>query len=202
MKRRAGRRHQVGGEDAPLFSTNSGSAFSASWNQLSCRFQRNPSASTHSQMVESDRCTPSRSSKALCKRSKVHSLNGYPKLLGFVLARAIKALRTLWSWVGGRPAFGLSSNPAIPSALKRLTQFIPDCAQRKPACKAACVAYCFGSSNIATITLARCTRRYGSFRDAARRRISISSSVVNVRSLTAFRIRSSWFVQEDYTLIT
>jgi hypothetical protein len=41
---------------APLFSTNSGSCLAASWNQLSWRFHTNPSAFSHSQIVESDRC--------------------------------------------------------------------------------------------------------------------------------------------------
>ena len=97
----AGKRGQVGRYDAPLFSTNSGSCFSASWNQLCWRFHLNPSPSTHSQMVESDKWTPSRSWKAVCKRSNVHNLNGYPSVSGFWVARLIKALRTFWSWVGG-----------------------------------------------------------------------------------------------------
>jgi len=52
---------QVSCDDAPLFSTNCGSCFSASWNQLSWRFHSNPSASNHSQMVESERWMPCRS---------------------------------------------------------------------------------------------------------------------------------------------
>jgi len=51
----AWKRGQVSRYDAPLFSTNSGSCFSASWNQLCWRFHLNPSPSTHSQMVESDK---------------------------------------------------------------------------------------------------------------------------------------------------
>lgn len=188
---RAGERGLVGRNDAPLFSTNSGSAFSASWNQLSWRFQRKPSPSTHSQMVESDKCTPSRSWNAVWMRSSVQSLKGYPRLSGFVRARAIKALRTVWEWVSGRPAFGLSSKPAMPASLNRLTQSTPDWRPLKPACCPAWVACSFGSSNIATITFARWTCRWAAFRDAANLRISVSSSVVNVRSFTAFRMASS-----------
>ena len=109
-------RGRVGCDDAPLFSTNSGSCFSASWNQLSWRFHRNPSPSTHSQIVESDKCTPCRSLKAVCRRSKVHNLKGYPSVSGFCCARLIKALRTLWSWVGGPSGFGSifqSGNPFL-----------------------------------------------------------------------------------------
>ena len=75
---RAGDWGLVSRDDAPLFSKNSGSAFWASWNQLSWRFQRKPSPRTHSQMVESDKCTPSPSWKAVWMRSNVHSLKGYP----------------------------------------------------------------------------------------------------------------------------
>src|SRR5438045_4876502 len=77
---------EIGRDDAPLFSTNSGSCFSASWNQLCWRFHASPSAASHSQMVESDRW--------LWCRSKVHNSNGYPKLFGFWVAKLIKALRT------------------------------------------------------------------------------------------------------------
>ena len=191
---------QVRLDDAPLFSTNWGSCFSASWNQLSWRFQRKPSASTHSQMVESERWTPFRSWNADCNRSRVHKLNGYPIVSGFCCAKLIKALHTLGSWVRGRPAFGLSSRPATPSALKRLTQVIPDCRPLKPACWPAWVAYSFGSSNNATITFVRWTSRWAAYRDAANLRISVSSSIIKDRSFTAFRHASYCFTREDYGL--
>src|SRR3990172_1952321 len=188
---RAGWRHYVRRDNTPLFSTNCGSCFSASWNQLSWRFHSNPSSAIQVQMVESDRCTPSRSSKALCRRSSVHSLKGYPSVFGFCSARLIRALRTAWLWVGLRPPRFLSCNPARPSALKRLTQFTPMIGLRYPTCWPASEAYRLGLSSMATIRRARCTRRKGSVREAANRRISAVSSVVKVRSLTGFRISSS-----------
>ena len=96
-------RGDISGYDAPLFSTNSGSCLAASRNQLSWRFHSNPSASNHSQMVESDKWVWLRSSKARCSRSSVHSLKGYPKVFGFCVASAINALRTSGLWVGCRP---------------------------------------------------------------------------------------------------
>lgn len=74
----------------------------------------------------------------------------------------------------------------------------PGLLRQKPACKPAWVAYKPGLSRMATITFARCTRLWGSFPDAASRRTSVSSSVVNDRSFTAFRIRFSWLSQENY----
>ncbi len=37
------------------------------------------------------------------------SITAYPKIFGFCSARLINSLRTLASWIGGRPALGLSS---------------------------------------------------------------------------------------------
>ena len=128
---------QVSRYDEPLFSANSGSCFSGSWNQLSCLRQQNPSSSTQVQMVESDKCTPWRSLKALCNRSRVHNSKGYPKLLGFCRARSSSALRISWPWVGGRPERSPSNNPDKPASLKRLTQWMPLGAPLKPACSPA-----------------------------------------------------------------
>ena len=126
-------------------------------------------------MVESDKCTPSRSLKALCNRPNVHISKGYPNDPGFFNARLIKALRTSWLWVGLRPDRGLSSKPAIPSALNRLTHTGPITSPLKPAFSAAFEAVRSGSSNIAAMILARCTNLRGSFRDATIRLISLSS---------------------------
>ncbi len=73
-----GRWAHIGSDVGPLFSANSGSCFSASWNQLCWRFHWNPSSSIQVQIVESDRWTPSRSSEARCSRSSVQSSKGYP----------------------------------------------------------------------------------------------------------------------------
>ena len=63
-----------------------------------------------------------------------------------------------------------------------------------------CVACNVGSSCMNAITRARWTRRMGSFRDAAKRLIVVTSSVVNVRSLIDFRIWPPGDVpQKDYT---
>ncbi len=109
--------------------------------------------------LSSDKCTPWRSSKARCKRSSVHNSWGYPSVLGFWVARAIKALRTSGLWVGCRPGRGWSSNPGSPFSLNRLTHFGPIALLLKPALKPASVACRSGSSYIKAITRARCTRR-------------------------------------------
>ena len=90
------RRRHISPDYAPLFSTNSGSCLSASWNQLCCRFHLKPSSSIQVQMVESDKWVPCRSRKAVCSRSSVHNSKGYPKERGFCNAKLIKEPRTSW----------------------------------------------------------------------------------------------------------
>ena len=92
---------QVKAEDGPLFSTNSGSCLSASWNQLCCLFQVNPSATSHLQMVAGWTLISCFSSKAFFKRVKVHNSNGYPKLLGFWIAKSSTLPRVSSGWVAG-----------------------------------------------------------------------------------------------------
>jgi len=188
---RTRRRSYVGCDDAPLSSANSGSDFSALWNQLCWRFHSNPSASNHSQIVESDKWVWLRSSRARCSRSNVHSSKGYPNPLGFWIANAIKALLTSGLWMGFFPGRGWSSRPFSPSLLKHRTHSAPIGLLLKPALNPASVANRFGSSNMAAIIQARCTNRIGSLREPANRLISVISSVVNVRSFTGVRIRSS-----------
>jgi hypothetical protein len=65
--------------------------------------------------------------------------------------------------------------------LKRSTHIGPIPTLLYPARNPASPAVNPGSSRIAAITCARCTSRAGSFRDAASRRIAVSSSAVTVR---------------------
>lgn len=83
-------------------------------------FYSKPSSSIQVQIVESERWIPSRSSKVVCNRSRIQSLNGYPSVFGFCNAKLISALRTAWLWVGGRPARERSCRPVKPSSLNRL----------------------------------------------------------------------------------
>jgi hypothetical protein len=186
-------RSGIGTNYRPLFSTKSGSWVSASWNQLCCRFQSSPSSRSHSQIVESDRWTPSRSSNAVCNRSNVHNSKGYPSVRGFCSTRSSNLLRTPSEWVGGRPGRGLSSNPASPSSLKRLTQWIPDAAFLYPANRPALAAPRPGSSSNAWITRARCTSLIGAFRDFNNRFSSSFSAFVNVLICNRFGIFSDLF---------
>ena len=127
---------------------------------------RNCTSAIQVQIVESDKWMPCRSWTAVCSRPKVHSSNGYPSERGFWRAQLISALRTASLWVGWRPGRGQSSNPAS-------------------------VAVSSGFSTIAAIIRARWTKRIGSFRDATRRLISASSSVVNARRRMLFGMISS-----------
>ncbi len=172
----------------PLFSTNSGSCCAESWNQLCWRFHLKPSSSIQVQMVESDKWTSWRSLNARCSRSSVHNSNGYSSDRGFCRAKLINALRTSWLWVGLRPGRGRSSNPASPCSLNRLTHVTPMTSLLYPARRPAADAASFGSSSIAAIICARCTWRIGFVRDAARRRISAVSSVVNCLNRIRFGI--------------
>ena len=179
-------RPQVCPDDAPLFSTNSGSCLSASWNQLCCRFQTNPSAFNHFQMVEVPRSRPYRSSYSFCRRGKVHNSYGKPSERGFCSARSITRERTFSVWVTGRPARGLSCRPVIPSALNRFTHCGPVALLVYPTISPASVAYRSGSSSMALISRARWTIRADSVRDLARRVISSISSVVKVLKTIRF----------------
>jgi hypothetical protein len=49
----------IGGDYNPLFSTNSGPCFCASWNQLCCLIQIRPSVLSHFRIILSDKCSPS-----------------------------------------------------------------------------------------------------------------------------------------------
>jgi hypothetical protein len=168
----------------PLFSTNSGSCLSGSWNQLCCRFQSRPSACNHFQIVDGPNRSPYRSSYSLCNRVNVHNSNGSPSERGFCKAKSITRDRTSSVCVTGLPERGLSSSPSIPSVLNRLTQIDPEALLLKPTCNPASEAWSVGSSSMALINRARCTRRRGSLRELANRLISVSSSVVNVLSKT------------------
>src|SRR5690606_12401267 len=183
---RARRRLEIGPDYRPLFSTNSGSCLSASWNQLCCRFQSSPSACSHFQMVEGARRTPCRSSHSVCRRGNVHNSKGRPRLRGFCRARSMTWERTSSLWVAGRPARGLSASPAIPSALNRFTQCGPLARLLNPVWNPASVALSSGSSSIAWMSRARCTSPPGSVRDLLNRFISAISSVVNVLNAIRF----------------
>jgi hypothetical protein len=179
-----GSRLYVSPDDGPLFSTNCGSCLSGCWNQLCCRFQSRPSACIHFQMVEGLNRSPYRSSYLPCNRVNVHNSNGNPSDRGFCKAKSITRDRTSSVWVTGLPDRGLSSSPATPSSLNRLTQADPELLFLKPTCMPAFEASSMGSSSMATINRARCTRRSDSLRELASRLISVSSSVVNVLSKT------------------
>lgn len=181
--RTAGRLN-IGPDYGPLFSTNSGSCLSGSWNQLCCRFQSRPSACIHFQIVEGPNRNPYRSSYSLCNRVTVHNSNGNPNERGFCKAKSMTRDRTSSEWVVGLPERGLSSSPASPSRLNRLTHMEPEALLLKPTCKPASEAWSVGSSTIAAINRARCTRCSDSLREFASRLISVSSSVVNVLSKT------------------
>ena len=180
------RRPQVGPDDGPLFSTNSGSCLAASRNQLCCRFQANPSTFSHFQMVEMPNRRPYRFSNSVCRRVKVHNSNGRSWERGFCKAMSINPDRTSSVWVTGLPERGLSSRPAIPSALKRLTHRGPEAVLANPTMYPASLASRSGSSCMALISCARWTIREGSLRDFASRLISSASSVVKVLSVTRF----------------
>jgi hypothetical protein len=114
-------RGYVSPDYAPLFSTNSWSCLF--WNQLCWRFHSRPSSESHVQMVESERWTPWRSSKAPCRRSSVQSWYGYPRVRGLCVARLISLERVCWLCSRGWP--GRGSSPAMPRSLKRLTHRWP-----------------------------------------------------------------------------
>ena len=173
----AAARHRLG--LCSPFSTNSASCFSTSWNQLCWCFHPKPSSAIHVQMVESDRWTPWRSSKALYSLFKVHSSNECPSERGFRRAKLTSAPRTSWPCTDLRPGHGRSSSPARPSSLSRLTYITSTALLLKSALYPASAAVSSGASIIAATICARWTRRIGSFRDVARHLISASSSAVN-----------------------
>lgn len=180
----------------PLFSTNSGSCLAASWNQLCWRFHSRPSSESHVQIVESERWTPSRSSKAICRRSRVQSWYGYPRERGFCIARLISLERvcSLCSrgWPGrGWPGRGSSSSPSIPRSLKRLTHRWPGAESLYPASFSALAADSLGLCNMACITLARCARRTGAVRDFTNRAISPLSCSESSRRFSCLGISFS-----------
>jgi hypothetical protein len=177
-------RLDIGPDYGPLFSTNSGSCLSGSWNQLCCRFQSRPSACIQLHIVEGAKRRPYRSSYSLCSLVNVHSSNGNPSVRGFCRAKSMTRDRTSSVCVTGLPERGLSSSPSIPSLLNRLTQMDPEALLLKPTCNPASEAWSVGSSSMALINRARCTMRRGSLRELANRLISVSSSVVNVLSKT------------------
>jgi len=187
----SGRRRHISLDYAPLFSTNSGSCFSASWNQLCCRFHLNPSSSIQVQMVESDKWVPCRSRKVVCSRSSVHNSKGYPSDRGFCKPRLIKAPRTSWLWTGFRPGRGLSSNPDNPSSLNRLTHIGPIALLLNPASWPASDAVRSGLSARALMIRTRWTRLINSVREATIRSISSLSSVVKALNRIRFGIASS-----------
>jgi hypothetical protein len=187
------RRCHISLDYAPLFSTNSGSCFSASWNQLCCRFHLNPSSSIQVQMVESDKWVPCRSRKAVCSRSSVHNSKGYPSDRGFCKARLIKAPRTSWLWTGFRPGRGLSSNPDNPSSLNRLTHMGPIALLLNPASWPASEAVRSGLAARALMIRTRWTRLIGSVREETIRSISSLSSIVKALNRIRFGISSSQF---------
>lgn len=111
----SGQAVEIGGNYRPLFSTKWGSCCWASWNQLSWRFHSKPSAANHSQIVESDKWMPVRSSNSRCKRSNVHSLKDNPRLPGFWRAQAINWLEPLrygWADVPNAPHLLSPPSPA------------------------------------------------------------------------------------------
>ena len=177
-------RLDIGPDYGPLFSTNSGSCLSGSANQLCCRFQSRPSACIQAHIVEGANDNPYRSSYSLCSLVNVHNSNGNPNERGFCKAKSMTRDRTSSEWVVGLPERGLSSSPAMPSRLNRLTHLAPEALLLKPTRKPASEACSLGSSSMEAINCARCTRRIDSFRELANRLISVSSSVVNVLSIT------------------
>lgn len=184
-------RMDVGCDDGPLFSAKRSSCFSASWNQLCWRFQRRPSASTYSHIVEVANGIPSRSKKAVCRRSRVHIAKGRPSERGFWSARSKSFERTASPWIGGRPDRGRSSRASRPPSLNRRTHFGPLGALRYPARRPASFALRVGSSSIAARTWARCTKRAGWTREAATCRISVASEVETGRRESRFGIVDS-----------
>src|SRR5918994_6219551 len=142
-------------------------------------------------MVESERWIPSRSSKADCNRSKVQSSKGYPRVRGFWKARLTSLPRVSSLCTRGWPGLGLSSSPTRPSWLNRLTHSCPEKSVLYPASRPACAAETLGSSSMAWITLARCTRGTGAVRDRTNRAISSLSSWDSSRKRNFLGISSS-----------
>lgn len=197
---RPGQRRHIGPNDGPLFSTNSGSCRSASWNQLVWRFHAKPSSSSHSQIVERERWSWHCSHNANCRRSSVHNANGYPSPLGFCTAKSSTWLRTSSVWAGGRPAFGRLYRPATPSALKRFKHSVPEVLLPKPTRIPARAAGTPGWSSRYSIGRARFTT---SCRACATRRFSAASLALSSRNLMCFGLVTRPFsaLREGYQII-
>jgi hypothetical protein len=142
-----------------LFFSNSGSYFSASWNQFSCCFHSKPFFANHSQIIESNKWTPWRFLNSVCNRYNVHSLNGKPRLSGFFSAKLINALRMFSGWVSGLPQRCSSFNPDKPSALNLCIHPCPDASLLYPACFPALAAERFFRS--ASMRSARLSAPFG-----------------------------------------